>query len=86
MEIAAKAASVNEARRDFVEEGFFEYHLYTLDGRTTLKNQQTKQLALLTRRRRAGRQAPDLLRRPGLLPQHLRHADLESEGRGVCSR
>jgi hypothetical protein len=48
MQIAAKAASVNEARRDFVEEGFFEYHLYTLDGRTTLKNQQTKQLALLS--------------------------------------
>ena len=48
MELAAKAASVNEARRDFVEEGFFEYHLYTLDGRTTLKNQQTKQLALLS--------------------------------------
>jgi hypothetical protein len=45
MQIAAKAASVSEARRDFVEEGFFEYHLYTLDGRTTLKNQQTKQLA-----------------------------------------
>ena len=48
MQIAAKAASVSEARRDFVEEGFFEYHLYTLDGRTTLKNQQTKQLALLS--------------------------------------
>src|SRR4030095_5569981 len=37
MELAAKAASLTEARRDFVEEGFFEYHLYTLDGRTTLK-------------------------------------------------
>ena len=48
MELAAKAASVREASRDFAEEGFFEYHLYTLDGRTTLKNQQTKQLALLS--------------------------------------
>jgi hypothetical protein len=48
LQLAAKAASVNEARRDFVEEGFFEYHLYTLDGRTTLKNQQTKQLALMS--------------------------------------
>jgi hypothetical protein len=48
MDIAAKAASEREARRDFAEEGFFEYHLYTLDGRTTLKNQQTKQLTLLS--------------------------------------
>jgi hypothetical protein len=47
MELAAKAASPRQASRDFAEEGFFEYHLYTLDGRTTLKNQQTKQLALL---------------------------------------
>ncbi len=48
MELAAKAASARDASRDFAEEGFFEYHLYTLDGRTTLKNQQTKQLALLS--------------------------------------
>jgi hypothetical protein len=48
MELAAKAASPREASRDFAEEGFFEYHLYTLDGRTTIKNQQTKQLALLS--------------------------------------
>ena len=48
MELAAKAASAREASRDFAEEGFFEYHLYTLDGRTTLKHQQTKQLALLS--------------------------------------
>jgi hypothetical protein len=48
MELAAKAASPRDASRDFAEEGFFEYHLYTLDGRTTLKNQQTKQLALLS--------------------------------------
>ena len=48
MELAAKAASARDASRDFAEEGFFEYHLYTLDGRTTLKHQQTKQLALLS--------------------------------------
>jgi hypothetical protein len=47
LDLAAKAASAREASRDFAEEGFFEYHLYTLDGRTTLKEQQTKQLALL---------------------------------------
>jgi len=47
LEAAARAPSVDEARRDFVSEGFFEYHLYTLDGRTTIKDNQTKQLSLL---------------------------------------
>src|SRR5438105_6311862 len=48
MELAARAASAEDARRDFVSEGFFEYHLYTLDGRTTIKDNQTKQLALMS--------------------------------------
>ena len=48
MELAAKAASVDNAERDFKSEGFFEYHLYTLDGRTTVKDNQTKQLALMS--------------------------------------
>ena len=48
MELAAKAASPEAARRDFVSEGFFEYHLYTLDGRTTIKDNQTKQLSLMS--------------------------------------
>lgn len=48
MDLAAKAASPPEASREFAQEGFFEYHLYTLDGRTTLKHQQTKQLSLLS--------------------------------------
>src|SRR5882672_3643156 len=47
MEIAAKASSYADASRDFKSEGFFEYHLYTLDGRTTIKDNQTKQLSLL---------------------------------------
>jgi hypothetical protein len=47
LEMAAKAASPAAANRDFASEGFFEYHLYTLDGRTTIKNNQTKQLSLL---------------------------------------
>jgi len=47
MELSAKAASPAAARQDFTSEGFFEYHLYTLDGRTTIKDNQTKQLALL---------------------------------------
>ena len=47
LELAAKAASMQDARREFQSEGFFEYHLYTLDGRTTVKDNQTKQLALM---------------------------------------
>jgi hypothetical protein len=47
MELAAKAVSTLAASRDFVSEGFFEYHLYTLDGRTTIKDNQTKQLSLM---------------------------------------
>lgn len=31
----------------FVERGFFEYHLYTLQRRSTIKNNQTKQINLL---------------------------------------
>src|SRR5262249_58512282 len=48
LEMAAKAASVQDAARDFTSEGFFEYHLYTLEGRTTLKDNQPKQLALMS--------------------------------------
>ena len=48
MEMAAKAASPAAADREFKSEGFFEYHLYTLDGRTTIKDSQTKQLTLLS--------------------------------------
>src|SRR5213594_282683 len=47
LEVAAKAQSMADASRDFRSEGFFEYHLYTLDGRTTIKDNQTKQLSLL---------------------------------------
>ncbi len=48
MELAAAKPSAPEATRDFAAEGFFEYHLYTLDGRTTIKENQTKQLALMS--------------------------------------
>jgi hypothetical protein len=47
MEVAAKAVSPAAASQDFRSEGFFEYHLYTLDGRTTIKDNQTKQLSLM---------------------------------------
>ncbi|HEV8306737.1 MAG TPA: DUF4139 domain-containing protein [Methylomirabilota bacterium] len=48
LEAAAKAAQAPEASREFAAEGFFEYHLYTLDGRTMIKDNQTKQLALMS--------------------------------------
>lgn len=42
----AKVAA-KEASTQFQEESFFEYHLYTLDRRTTIKDNQTKQMTLL---------------------------------------
>jgi hypothetical protein len=47
LERASKLA-VAEAPRQFQQEAFFEYHLYTLQGRTTIKDNQTKQLSLLS--------------------------------------
>ncbi len=46
MEVASKLAGA-EPSRGFISEGFFEYHLYTLDSRTTVKDNQTKQLSLM---------------------------------------
>jgi len=43
----ASAKSVGR-QAEMKEEGLFEYHLYTLDRPTTLKDNQTKQVALLT--------------------------------------
>lgn len=36
------------AAPQFKEEAFFEYHIYTLDRRSTIKNNQTKQISLLS--------------------------------------
>jgi hypothetical protein len=47
LEMAARPSSPADTARDFKAEGFFEYHLYTLDGRTTIKDRQTKQLTLM---------------------------------------
>jgi hypothetical protein len=44
MESAVRAAA---PRPQFQEESFFEYHLYSLQGRTTIKQNQTKQISLL---------------------------------------
>ena len=48
LEKAALASPASNASRDFREETFFEYHLYSLDGRTTIKDNQTKQLSLMS--------------------------------------
>jgi hypothetical protein len=47
MDQARPMAAAKEASPQFKEESFFEYHLYTLDRRTTIKDNQTKQMTLL---------------------------------------
>jgi hypothetical protein len=47
MEQKVGRAAAKEAVPQFKEEAFFEYHLYTLDRRTTVKDNQTKQMTLL---------------------------------------
>jgi hypothetical protein len=47
MDYARPMAAAKEASPQFKEESFFEYHLYTLDRRTTIKENQTKQMTLL---------------------------------------
>ena len=48
LELAARPAPPAAIAQDFKSEGFFEYHLYTLAGRTTIKDRQTKQLSLMS--------------------------------------
>ncbi|MBI2088049.1 MAG: hypothetical protein HYT78_04810 [Deltaproteobacteria bacterium] len=48
MERAAKSAVSQDQIREFTQEGFFEYHLYTLQGTSTIKDNQTTQLNLLS--------------------------------------
>ena len=47
MDYARPMAAAKGASPQFKEESFFEYHLYTLDRRTTIKDNQTKQMTLL---------------------------------------
>jgi hypothetical protein len=49
MEVAGlgRMAAKEAPSPQFKEESFFEYHLYTLDRRTTIKDNQTKQMSLL---------------------------------------
>lgn len=39
--------SVGAKAQQFAEEGFFEYHIYDLQRKTTIKDKQTKQISLL---------------------------------------
>jgi hypothetical protein len=48
MEMRGKTARAELAPPQFAQESFFEYHLYTLDRKTTLKDNQTKQINLLS--------------------------------------
>lgn len=48
MPMMAKAMAMADAAPAMQEEGLFEYHLYTLDRLTTLLDNQTKQVALLS--------------------------------------
>lgn len=47
MERMERMGAAREAAPQFKEEPFFEYHLYTLDRKTTVKDNQTKQMMLL---------------------------------------
>jgi hypothetical protein len=47
-EAKADVMRMAAAAQQFQEEAFFEYHLYTLDRPTTVKNNQTKQLSLFS--------------------------------------
>lgn len=44
---AARAVAEAAADQAFAEEGFFEYHLYTLDRPTSVRNNEQKQITLL---------------------------------------
>ncbi|MCK4905522.1 DUF4139 domain-containing protein [bacterium] len=42
-----KMAAVSESEMGFAEKAFFEYHIYTLGRKSTIKENQTKQISLL---------------------------------------
>jgi hypothetical protein len=46
--MAAPAPAMAKSKRDMVEESLFEYHLYTLTRPTTIAENQTKQVSLLS--------------------------------------
>ncbi len=48
MTLKAEVAGAMDRAQSFQEESFFEYHLYTLDQRTTVNNRETKQVGLVS--------------------------------------
>ena len=42
------ARCADEAKQQFAQEAFSEYHLYTLGRRTSIQNNESKQISLLT--------------------------------------
>ena len=46
--VAMKSIAMDEAREQFKEESFFEYHLYTMKDRVTVANNETKQVTLVS--------------------------------------
>jgi len=44
---ALRAAAMTKSEAQFQEQGFFEYHLYTLQRPATIRNSETKQVSLL---------------------------------------
>lgn len=44
----AMEAAAGAPQQQFQEQSFFEYHLYTLQRKTTIKNNETKQISLLS--------------------------------------
>ena len=47
MDLAVAAAPAAKAEQQFKEDAFFEYHIYALDRRATVKQNQIKQISLL---------------------------------------
>jgi len=97
MELAARVASP----APFAEQSFFEYHLYSLQRPTTIKNQQTKQVSLLSAERIAANKryivggSPRYLHRRyssipkqkiGVFVELLGHASAQGDGAGIQSR
>ena len=57
MNDALQARGAVAKERQFQEESFFEYHLYTLERKATLKDNQTKQIELLSAENAAARKS-----------------------------
>jgi hypothetical protein len=48
LEVYSKMQAAAGAAQQFMQEGFSEYHLYTLGRRTSIQNNESKQISLLT--------------------------------------